>query len=67
VLWTSSQAAQWSFPDPGVAEVLVGVVHANEGFNDMIAVTASGRTVTLGLNVTLLFPCPCPVGAGLAY
>jgi len=67
VLWASSQAAQWSFPDPGVAEVLVGVVHANEGFNDMIAVTASGRTVTLGLNVTLLFPCPCPVGAGLAY
>jgi hypothetical protein len=66
VICTSAQDAQFSFPDPGVAEILVGVVHANE-FNDLIAVTASGRTVTLGSNVTLSFPCPCPVGAGFAY
>jgi hypothetical protein len=65
-VWTSAQAAQWSFPDPGVAEILVGVVHADE-FDDLIAVTATGRTVTLGSNVTLSFPCPCPVGAGFAY
>lgn len=65
-VWTSTQDAQWSFPNPGVEEILVGVVHANE-FNDLIAVTASGRTIMLGSNVSLSFPCPCPVGAGLAY
>jgi hypothetical protein len=67
VVWSSTQDAQWAFPDPGVAEILVGVVHANEGLDDIIAVTASGRTITLGLNVMLSSPCPCPVEAGLAY
>ena len=66
VVWRSPQPAQWAFPDPGVAEILLGVVHANQ-FNDLIAVKSDGKTLTLAVNTTLSLPCPCPVGAGLAY
>jgi len=66
VVWTSTQAAQWAFPDPGSAGILVGVVHGGE-LDDFIAVSPGGQTVTLGTNAMLSLPCPCPVGAGLGY
>jgi hypothetical protein len=60
VLWRGKGVGQWSLGRPGHAEVLIGVVNAQGGLNDLWVVGANGNATMIANNVAPAQVCPCP-------
>jgi hypothetical protein len=60
VVWQSASVAQWASYHTKQAEVVFGVVDANGGLLDLVAVASDGTSRVLAQNVDAAAICPCP-------